>query len=82
MYFKRGKIQIQSSKLSPQETRKKKETHSKQKERLDEEPKSVTKKRKKKNSGENQRPEVSSGEGNGTPLQYFCLENPMDGGAW
>ena len=21
------------------------------------------------------------GEGNGTPLQYFCLENPMDGGA-
>ena len=19
---------------------------------------------------------------NGTPLQYFCLENPMDGGAW
>ena len=23
-----------------------------------------------------------NGEGNGTPLQYFCLENPMDGGAW
>ena len=22
------------------------------------------------------------GEGDGTPLQYFCLENPMDGGAW
>ena len=22
------------------------------------------------------------GEGNGTPLQYTCLENPMDGGAW
>ena len=22
------------------------------------------------------------GEGNGTPLQYACLENPMDGGAW
>ena len=21
-------------------------------------------------------------EGNGNPLQYFCLENPMDGGAW
>ena len=21
-------------------------------------------------------------EGNGTPLQYPCLENPMDGGAW
>ena len=25
---------------------------------------------------------VYSGEGNGTPLQYSCLENPMDGGAW
>ena len=25
---------------------------------------------------------VVVGEGNGTPLQYFCLENPMDGGAW
>ena len=25
---------------------------------------------------------VYRGEGNGTPLQYFCLENPMDGGAW
>ena len=24
----------------------------------------------------------SSGEGNGNPLQYSCLENPMDGGAW
>ena len=24
----------------------------------------------------------TNGEGNGTPLQYFCLENPMDGGAW
>ena len=22
------------------------------------------------------------GEGNGGPLQYSCLENPMDGGAW
>ena len=22
------------------------------------------------------------GEGNGIPLQYCCLENPMDGGAW
>ena len=21
-------------------------------------------------------------EGSGTPLQYSCLENPMDGGAW
>ena len=24
----------------------------------------------------------SPGKGNGTPLQYSCLENPMDGGAW
>ena len=23
-----------------------------------------------------------AGEGDGTPLQYSCLENPMDGGAW
>ena len=22
------------------------------------------------------------GEGDGTPLQHSCLENPMDGGAW
>ena len=26
--------------------------------------------------------EDSPGEGNGSPLQYSCLENPMDGGAW
>ena len=26
--------------------------------------------------------QVLAGEGNGTPLQYSCLENPMDGGAW
>ena len=25
---------------------------------------------------------LSGGEGNGNPLQYSCLENPMDGGAW
>ena len=25
---------------------------------------------------------VPLGEGNGNPLQYSCLENPMDGGAW
>ena len=25
---------------------------------------------------------LSIGQGNGTPLQYSCLENPMDGGAW
>ena len=24
----------------------------------------------------------STGGGNGNPLQYSCLENPMDGGAW
>ena len=23
-----------------------------------------------------------NGEGDGNPLQYSCLENPMDGGAW
>ena len=27
-------------------------------------------------------PSMENGEGNGTPLQYSCLENPMDGGAW
>ena len=26
--------------------------------------------------------QVNCGEGNGTPLQYSCLENPMGGGAW
>ena len=26
--------------------------------------------------------QTSVREGNGTPLQYSCLENPMDGGAW
>ena len=25
---------------------------------------------------------MDSGEGNGTPLQYSCMENPMDRGAW
>uniref|UniRef100_A0AAA9TXX2 Prefoldin subunit 3 n=1 Tax=Bos taurus TaxID=9913 RepID=A0AAA9TXX2_BOVIN len=25
---------------------------------------------------------LTNGEGNGTPLQYSCLENPMNGGAW
>ena len=24
----------------------------------------------------------TTGEGHGNPLQYSCLENPMDGGAW
>ena len=27
-------------------------------------------------------PSKVSREGNGTPLQYSCLENPMDGEAW
>ena len=27
-------------------------------------------------------PHTTCGEGNGTPLQYSCLENPVDGGAW
>ena len=27
-------------------------------------------------------PSPRIGEGSGTPLQYSCLENPMDGGAW
>ena len=26
--------------------------------------------------------DIIIGEANGTPLQYSCLENPMDGGAW
>ena len=26
--------------------------------------------------------DLKTGEGNGTPLWYFCLENLMDGGAW
>ena len=25
---------------------------------------------------------INTGEGNGTPLQHSCLDNPMDGGAW
>ena len=27
-------------------------------------------------------PSQSKGESNGNPLQYSCLENPRDGGAW
>ena len=27
-------------------------------------------------------PKGRSGEGNGNPFQYSCLENPMDRGAW
>ena len=26
--------------------------------------------------------DIMYGEGNGTPLQYSCLANPMDGGVW
>ena len=26
--------------------------------------------------------EINSGEGNGNPVQYSCLENPVDRGAW
>jgi len=32
--------------------------------------------------GTNRERVVDVREGNGTPLQYSCLENPMDGGAW
>ena len=28
------------------------------------------------------KPQRDGGEGNGTLLQYSCLENPMDGGGW
>ena len=35
-----------------------------------------------RNSGRWKWLERSPGEGNGTPLQYSCLENPMDGAAW
>ena len=28
------------------------------------------------------KPKVTNGEGNSIPLQYSCLENPMDEGAW
>ena len=31
---------------------------------------------------QNSFPSVPLGEGDGTPLHYSCLENPMDGGAW
>ena len=34
------------------------------------------------NRTENIQGKILSGEGNGTPLQYSCLENPMDRGAW
>ena len=34
------------------------------------------------NAGDIRDPGSIPGEGNGNPLQYSCLENPMDGGAW
>ena len=37
--------------------------------------------RKEKN-GKNHGLQGGCGEGDGTPLQYSCLENPMNGGAW
>ena len=37
--------------------------------------------KKKKSSFEIVVSRILFGEGNGTPLQYSCLENPMDGGA-
>ena len=33
-------------------------------------------------AGSNSGSGSSSGEGNGNPLQYSCLENPMDRGTW
>ena len=39
-------------------------------------------KRRETDPASNQFPKCSPREGNGTPLQYSCLENPMDGGAW
>ena len=35
-----------------------------------------------KNPADLSPPKSMNGEGNGNPLQYSCLENPMDGGAW
>ena len=34
------------------------------------------------NTGSSPELRRSLGEGNGNPLQYSCLENPMDRGAW
>ena len=35
-----------------------------------------------RDAGSISRLDRSPGEGNGNPLQYSCLENPMDRGAW
>ena len=40
------------------------------------------KRRKPQNQQASNRLRKTDGEGNGKSLQYSCLENPMDGGAW
>ena len=42
---------------------------------------SITLKSRRKTVSQYSYPNPSQGEGNGNPLQYSCLENPMDGGA-
>ena len=42
----------------------------------------INKKRKVRKSTNMWKLRNTFGEGNGTPLQYSCLENPVDGGAW
>ena len=53
---------------------------------LSEEALQIAVKREAKSKGEKERYKHLNaefhGEGDGTPLQYSCLENPMDGGAW
>ena len=41
-----------------------------------------SKKKKNRDAGSIPGSRRSPGEGNGNPLQYSCLENPMDRGAW
>ena len=43
---------------------------------------SSQRRRKRRKQGVNVQWMFTVGEGDGTPLQYSCLENPMDGGAW
>ena len=45
-------------------------------------PKNTCEKKRSESKGEKERYKHLNGEGNGTPVQYSCLENPMDGGAW
>ena len=42
----------------------------------------ISSKNKKKNAVTFRLTEYLGGEGNGNPLQYSCLENPTDRGAW